>query len=749
MKVLRSWLEEYIEIPFTDDELAVRLNLSGIAVESIEKGIDDGVIVVEIKRIQSHPQADRLQLATVFDGKVELTVVCGAPNIKVGQKVPLARIGTKLPGGTIEKAKIRGIESEGMLCAADELGLGEDHSGIYILPDDYILGSALNKYISGDTVFDLEITPNRGDCLSHLGVAREIAAISDKTIKRTPINLETISQKAADIVSVEIQGKDICPQYQARVIENIEIKESPDWLKNKLSALGAKPINNIVDATNYIMYDLGQPLHAFDAAKVGKSIIVRKAKKGEIIKTLDDQTRTLSSDDILITNAKGPLAIAGVIGGKDSEISVKTTTIILESAEFSPKLVRKTAKRLNLLTEASYRFERGIDSGCVEYALNKAAQLIVEISGGKVLAGISRQVDRIENIPLEIEYNKINNLLGIEFSADRINHILKLLGFEIKNGNCIAPSWRHDITVWQDLAEEAGRIYGYDKIIPIPVPKTTPPAGSEYYFYEFIKDILVESGFVETTSYAFLSEDDIKSAQIKPSSLLEVTNPIQAENRYLRNSLIPNLLKTIAKNASFDQTFLFEIGNVFTKEAETKMLGIATAGKDAKEIIESIIAKLAKQAGIKPVAIKEIPRDELTRFKVHKPLAYVAEVPINQFSARFLKKNQPKLVINSAKIHYRPVSKYPSLTRDLAFIVDKKILPAEIVDIIYPLSDSINRVELFDEFASDKFGKGKKNLAFHLYLQKIDRTMTDAEADDIIKNIIKTIEKKLDAKLRS
>ena len=749
MKVLRSWLEEYVEIPYPDDELADLLSLSGTAVESIEKGIDGRVIVVEIRKITPHPHADRLQLATVSDGKKEASVVCGAPNIKVGQKVPLAQIGAELPGGTIEKVTIRGIESEGMLCAADELGLGTDHSGIYILPDDYLIGQSLKHYIHNDTIFDLEITPNRGDCLSHFGIVREIAAISGKIVKRQPIKLETTSQKTTGTLEVEVIGKDICPQYQARIIENVEIRESPEWLKKKLSALGAKSINNIVDATNYITYDLGQPLHAFDAAKVGKTIIVRCAKKDEILKTLDGQTRKLESSDILITDDKGPLAIAGIMGGKDSEISAQTDMIILESAEFNPKLIRKTAKRLNLMTEASYRFERGIDSGGVEYALNKATQLIAEISGGKIFAGISRQVDKTENTTIEIKHDKINNLLGTTISTDQINHILKSLGFEIKSNQCTAPSWRHDIAVWQDLAEEIGRVYGYNKIKPIPVQKSTLPAESEYYYTEFVKDILKDSGFSEIMSYAFLSEDSIKATQLKSASLLEVTNPLQSENKYLRNSLIPNLMKAIAKNPSFDTTFLFEIGHIFTKETETNILGLAAAGKDAKTVIEDAVTNLGKAAGIKKIEIKEIARDELNRFKIRKPLTYVAEIPLSDFAKKYLKNNQPKLKLNPTLIHYRPVSKFPSLTRDMAFIVDKKVLPVEIIEKIYSVSNDINRVELFDEFVSDKFGKGMKNIAFHLYLQQLDKTMTDEEADITIKKIVRIIEKKFNAKLRS
>lgn len=749
MKVLRSWLEEYIEIPYSDEELADLLSLSGTAVESIEKGIDERVIIAEIRKIEPHPQADRLRLATVFNGDKELTVVCGAPNIEVGQKVPLAQVGSNLPGGKLEKAVIRGVESAGMLCAADELGLGTDHNGIIILPADYQLGRPLNHYLGQGTVFDLEITPNRGDCLSHFGIAREVAVLCDKTIKNEPQNLETISQKTVDIIKVEIANKEICPQYQARVIDNVEIKESPDWLTQKLTSLGVKPINNVVDVTNYIMLDLGQPLHAFDAKKIGRTITVRKSKNGETIRTLDDIERVLDDQTILITDEHGPIAIAGVMGGKNSEISKSTTTIILESAEFNPKLIRKTSKKLNLSTEASYRFERGINSAGVEYALNKAAKIIAEISGGKVLSGIARQVNKIENKQVTIEYDKIIQLLGIDIPQDQINHILKLLGFEIQSGLAVAPSWRHDISVWQDLAEEIGRIYGYSKIIPLPLPRAMVPAESGYYFDEYVKDILKDCGFSEIKSYAFLSENDIKAAQLKPSSLLEVANPIQAENKYLRNSLVPNLLKAIAKNPSFDSTLLFEIGHVFTKETESNNLGIISAGKNANGAIENVLTELGQKAGINKIKLREISRDELNRFKIRKPVVYIAEIPLAGDTRKFLKTAQPKLTLNDVPVHYRPVSKYPAVTRDLAFIVDKKVKAMEVSEQIYPLSNNINRVELFDEFTSDKLGKGKKNLAFHLYLQYLDRTMTDIEADETIKVVIKTIEKKFDAKLRS
>jgi len=749
MKILRSWLEKYIKTPLSDEELADSLSLSGTAVESITRGIDDRVIIAEIRQIAPHPNADRLQLATVFTGDKELCVVCGAPNIEVGQKVPLAQVGTKLPAGTLEKATIRGVESFGMLCASDELGLGDDHSGIIILPSDSIVGRPLNQYLGSSTVFDLEITPNRGDCLSHFGIAREVATLNDKFIKHEPQNMETISKKTTDSISIEVASAEICPQYQARIIENVSIKESPTWLKDKLTALGLKPINNIVDATNYVMLDLGQPLHAFDAEKIGQKIIVCKSKKGEKITTLDGILRTLDNKTIVIADEKKSIAIAGIMGGKNSEISDTTSTVILEAAEFDPAFIRRSSKFLNLSTEASYRFERGVDSGGVEYALNQATKLISEISNGKALSGIARQISKPKKISIRIEFEKIIQLLGLDIRHDQIIHILKLLGFEISGDTCTSPTWRHDITTWQDLAEEVGRIYGYSNIPPIKIDKTVTPAVSEYFFTEFIKDILKNSGFSEIKSYAFLSEKDIEAAQIKSSSLLEVANPIQQENKYLRNSLIPNLLKAVAKNPSFDQTFLFEIGHIFTKTTESNVLGIVAAGKDAKESIELCLENLSKNAGIQKVKINEISRDELSRFKIRKPVTYVVEISLSEFAKKYLKSSQPKLTINSETTHYRQVSKFPAITRDLAFILDKKTKSVEISNIIYSVSEAINRVELFDEFASDKFGKGKKNIAFHLCMQMLDRTMTDSEADAIIEKVIKAVEKKFDAKLRS
>ncbi len=750
MKVLLSWLKDYADFDLTTSELEEKLNVTGTEVDSVTSGLDEKVIVAKILKIEKHPNADRLQIATVFDGEKELTVVCGAPNIYEGQIAPLAQVGAKLQDFEIKKSAIRGVESEGMLCALDELGLGDDHSGIVDLPKDYEVGKSYSEYLSTDAVFELEVTPNRGDCLSHIGIAREIAAFSDKQLSKKPITLPMSGTKIKDILSIEIADTELCPQYMARVLQNVKVAESPKWLQDRLIAIGQKPINNIVDATNYIMFDLGQPLHAFDANKIeGKKIIVRKSKQGERITTLDGTERVLRGD-LVISDAKKAVAIAGIMGGRNSEVSASTTSIILESAEFNRKSIRKSKKELGMPSEASYRFERGIDSGSVEYALNNAAHLINEIAGGSILSGIAKEGKRPDHKTLKIEYSKINKLTGLNLSNQEMNHYLKNLGFEIGNGTATVPLWRHDIEFWQDLAEEVARLNGYDKITPIPVPKTTSPKKSDFYYKEAIKNVLIANSFVETMNYPYLSEKDIKNLNLPKKELVEITNPIQPEYQYLRNSLAGGLLKSVAKNPSFDQVSLFEIGHVFKGNKEETYLGIITAGKNAKDLIEKAILSLkniitAKANIWNP---KEVSKDELSMYKIRKGEAYYIELSLTEIKVN-INEEDLALALPKEKATYRPVSRFPSVTRDLAFIVDKTIKSDQIKESVYAISELINRVELFDEFSSDKLGKDKRNLAYHIYMQKMDRTMTDKEADEIINETIKKIELEFKAKLRS
>lgn len=753
MKILRSWLNDYIKITVSDDELADKLSMSGTSVESIVKGLDENVVVAEIIKVEKHPDADRLNLASVTDGTEMYQVVCGAPNIAAGQRVPFAKIGAKLPEFEIKKTKIRGVESFGMLCAPDELGLGEDHSGILQLPKEYELGKPLKEYFGRDSLFDIEVTPNRGDCLSHIGVAREVAALTDNIgIKKEPISLDMTSENANDLLTVEIKGEKLCPQYLARVIKHAKIGPSPKWLQDRLIAIGAKPINNIVDVTNYILFDLGQPLHAFDMAKIkDRKIIIRTAETDEEIKTLDGTTRKLDKNMLVIADSTKAVAVAGVMGGENSEVTNQTVDIVIEAAEFNAVSIRKTAKKLGLSSEASYRFERGIDSSLIEYALNKAAKLMAEVSGGRILNGIVKAGQKPTQKSINIEYQKINSLLGLELSESEINHILKKIGFETKNNTVVIPLWRHDISIWQDLAEEVGRIYGYGNIKSIPVSKTETPKKSDYYKKEKLKDILVDLGFSESYNYAFLSSADIEAAKIKSNDLLEVANPLQPENKYLRNSLIPALLKNVAKNPTFDPVLIFEVGHIFTKSEEINSLGITASGKGACGLIEKAAEKIAEYLNLKANEIKivELSREELQRFKIKKPTVYTLEIDLD---SRLKKIDSPlslRLTTYSLPPVYRPFSKYPSVTRDLAFIVDRNVKAEEIKHAIYSISDNINRVELFDEFASDKFGVGKKNVAYHLYLEKMDKTMTDDEANEIIKKVVREIKSKFNGELRN
>lgn len=749
MKVLKSWLKDYIDFNLTDNELSDALTFSGSLVEDVFPELDQKIIVAKIEAINNHPNADRLHLVTVSTGNDKIEIVCGAPNIEIGQKVPLAQLGTKLQDFTIEEAMIRGVKSCGMLCSEKELGLGDDHSGIKILPDEYEVGKSLSEYIEGDTVFELEITPNRGDCLSHIGIAREMSAVLEKPVKEETI--PRVKQNTSSNIA-KIESKN-CYRYFATKITGIKVEPSPLWLQKRLISLGAKPINNIVDITNYIMLDLGQPLHAFDAKKIdGGQIIVRDAHKDEMTVTLDGEVRDLNEEMVVISDKNKTVAIAGVMGGQNSEIDDNTTEIVLESAEFDRKNIRKTSKVLRLSTDASYRFERGIDPNLVELAIDKATKMILEISGGEIIEKASQIANHYENEWVSIEYERTNDLVGIEIKESEIDQYLKSLGFEIKDKKALAPSWRHDISVWQDLAEEIARLYGLKNIKKVPVPTTSKPQRSSYYYKEHAKDILLDLGFSEIYSYAFLSEKDIKSLNIESNDLLEVANPIQKENRYLRKSLKPGLLRAIAKNPAFDPILIFEMGNVFTTTSEENHLGFAVSGKNAKKLVEETIKTLSGKLGIEDsfFKVEELNRDDILRFKIKKPLTYLVEVNIPQMLGNSkVTDDDLAIIVQKKECHYRPISKYPSVTRDLAFILDKTIESDKIEKAIYDQSPLVNRVELFDEFASDKFGTNMKNVAYHIDLQHLERTLTDAEADDATAKIVKKVESEFQAKLRN
>jgi len=624
-----------------------------------------------------------------------------------------------------------------------------------------------------DSVLELEITPNRGDLLSHFGLARDLTAKAGRLLEKPELELKESSEKTADEIKIKIES-DKCSLYLAKIIKGIKIAPSPKWLQDKLLAVGAKPINNVVDATNYIMLDLGHPLHAFDKSKIaGGEIVVKEIDADMEVVTLDGEARELISGMLGIWDGERPVAIAGVMGLKNSEVDQNTTDIALEAAVFDRKSVRKTAKLLNLKTEASARFERGVDGDGVRYAIDKAAKLIAELAGGEILSGIADAGKelRIKNKELRIEYEKINSYANLNLKKEKIDEILTNLGFIIKNDVAEIPAWRHDIAIWQDLAEEIYRINGLEKIPSVPLPEMQKAVAGDYHKKEKIKDYLAEIGLDEAISYTFLSDADVVAAKLDPSDLLEVANPVQDENRYLRNSLIPGLLRAIAKNPSFDDIEFFELGNVFGSSPEIKnekeptlsdrqgvervvesdewtSLALATSGKSARGA-SKIVTILSEKLKVKSdkFRIHEIDREELKRFKIKKPFVSVAEVKISDLLSDS-KFNDLRLKVSDKKIEYRPISKFPPAKRDLAFVVGGNVFASEIRNLILETSPKAVLVEIFDEFIDKRFGENKKSVAFHVWLQDLNKTLSDNEAEKEISKIVSTLSDKFGAKLR-
>lgn len=750
MKYLYSWLKDYYKTDDSVEQTANALIGLGSEVENDDfADIDENIIAVQIVKIEPHPNADRLRLATIFDGDKEVRLVCGAPNIEVGQIVPMAKVGSRVLDFEIEEAEIRGVKSPGMLLSPRELGISKDHRGVYILDDSCVVGRGVSKLLKRDSVLDLEITPNRGDLLSHFGLARDLAANKGVSISKEKIMLNEASQGSSDFISVESKTK-LCPLYLARVVRGVKIGPSPDWLQQRLLAVGAKPINNVVDITNYVMLDLGHPMHAFDAGKISSNKIeIHETKKDIDVVTLDGEARVLLSGMMVIADGEKPVAIAGVMGLKNSEVDEQTTDIVLEAAVFDRKSIRKTRRLLGIQTEASYRFERGVDDEGTQYAIDKAAKLIQEVSGGEILKGVVQAGEVKSSKEIPIEYDKIDKLLGVTVGRGKIVEILTSLGFQIAGDKAIVPSWRHDIEIWQDLAEEVGRIYGLGRIEPKELPRGDFAKKSDFYKKEVIKDYLVELGLDETINYTFLSEPDVASAQIDSNNLAEVENPVQEENRYLRNSLVPGLLKAVSHNPSFDDIEIFEIGKVFSKDDEWTSFAIACAGKGARksnEIIELVCRKfkLPKES----FDISEISGFDLGRFKVKKPVVYIAEANLDTIIERG-EFGAPDLETTSKDVKYRSISKFPPVKRDLAFVVDVGVSTDKICEQIKSVSKNAILVELFDEFVSDKLGDDKKSVAFHIWLEDESKTLQDSEAEQEINKIINALDKKFGAELRN
>ena len=801
-----NWLKDYVETKDSPYQLARKLSLCGPSVEKvIEKKFDlKNVVVGEILEIKKHPNADNLSLVKVDIGKKKIEIVCRASNIKVGQKVPVALEGAILPGGfKIEKRKVRGIESRGMLCAQDELGIGGDHNGIFILPKELKIGQDLTKALDlNDYIFDTEITTNRPDVLSIIGFAREVSAITGGKllIGKNPPNPSRIkhgtsfykrgmeNNKKSDILQIQVQDKKNCPRYMAIVLDNIKVKSSPWWMQKRLLSYGVRPINNIVDITNFVMLEYGQPMHTFDYDKIsGKKIIIRRAKNNEKIIALDDNEYKLNSEMLIIADAKEAIAVAGIMGGKFSAVDSKTKRIVLEAANFNEISIRKTARALNLYSESSTRFEKGLSDQLPLPAMMRAVELVQNLTEANIVSSlIDKGIKKYQQTKIKLSKKNVELFLGVKISSQKIIKILNSLGFEVRskeNWEFIVnvPFWRDkDVGIEVDLIEEIARIYGYYKL-PIELPTGKIPQKEknwQLYWENKTKEILSGAGMTEVYSYSFISKEFLEKAGIDSKKCLKLLNPLNVDLEYMRPSLIHSLLQVIFQNQKIKDKFeIFELANIYLSKGFNKLPDEKLALCGA--IVQGLIKKqklFYKIKGIVELLFEKIGIDVLT--VSYKPLT-VGRFWHSTKAAKILIKNQQVGIIG--EIHpeilakfdidmpvamfdfdfsrlikqattrktYQPIIKFPPVKLDLAIVIDKKILWNDIQKLIYQTGENfVKRVELFDVYEGRGVSINKKSLAFHITYQSADQTLEDKEVNKIQEKITKVLEKKFEAEVR-
>jgi phenylalanyl-tRNA synthetase beta chain len=805
MYISYNTLKDFVSIPksLSPEEIATRLTNHTVEVEGLIKQADKfaGVLVGKVLSVEKHPNADRLRIAIVDVKSEKLRIVCGAPNLEEGQLVPVATIGTILPGNfEIKESEIRGEKSQGMICAEDELGLGDNHEGIMVLDKSAKIGQLFAEYLGLDDIVlevDNKSLSNRPDLLNHYGLAREISAIFNLDLKNIDDFFKDVNLDGKGKLDVKVEEKELCERYMAIRVENIEVKESPVWLKNRLLAISQKPINNIVDLTNYIMFEIGQPMHAFDAQKVNK-IVVRRAAKNERIETLDEKERILDEDDLVISDGKNSLALAGVMGGKDSGISETTTSIILEAANFKAPAIRKTSQKFSLRSESSIRFEKAIDPELPPLALKRFIFLLKEICPG---AEISSQLVDIDNHKaktevIELSLLWLNKKIGQEINKNEAIKYLTKLGFIIEEKDedilfVSIPSWRatKDVKQKEDLVEEVLRLYGYDNIeSKLPLEELRLPEVNQSRLFERkIKNILsLKHSLFEVYNYSFVSEDQLKKLGIDFFNHLRLLNPLSETHALLRQSLVPNMVLNIRNNQfKADSLGFFEIAKVFfnapgdLKRDKTSdevlpyqeiKLAIALAGNNEdlfnnlKGLIESLFRGLGgfsfeaefSQAETLPAWADENKAAKISLFG--QELGYVALIKEQAASASAVKKAAVFAEINlkhlfeifsaSSKISFQELPKYPAVARDLAFVLEEKIMYNEIKNAIISYSPLVKSLELFDVYVGDKLEEGKKSLAVHINFLSEEKTLTSSEVDVLQTGLINDLEKKFGAKLR-
>ena len=797
MNISLNWLKTYIDFDFTPKELADRLTMLGIEVESIkELGIGlEGVVVGQVVNITPHPNADKLVLCKVdIDGDEPIQIVCGAPNVYESMFAPVATIGSELPSGIkIKHAKLRGEESHGMLCSEKELGISDDAAGLMEISPDQPIGTPLTKALGlNDVIMELEITPNRPDCLSILGISREIRAETGNEIKYPEISLKESEPDINEMTSVSIEDPVLCPRYAARVMQGVKVGESPDWLKQRLESVGVGVINNIVDVTNFVLMEYGQPLHAFDYHKLSENrIIVRRAEENETITTLDEEEHKLNSDMLVIADAEKPVALAGVMGGYDSEITDTTSDVLLESANFQAANIRATSKKLGLHTEASYRFERGADPEIVITSLDRASQLIVELAGGKICNGI---VDvypgKKELSQIQLRADRVNFILGTSIEAKEIEQILNRLGFGVEPRlteeriyQITIPSFRSDITREIDLIEEIARVYGYDNI-PTTLPKGDIPIPTPNISVEVqrrTKHYLLSAGIMEVVNYSFDHPNCFNKIRLKEDSPLrdatKLRNPLSPEMSILRTTLIPSLLHNAQHNHNhqINSIALFEMSSVFIDGEEPKRVAGILAGEigdgvygnpyrspdffDIKGTVEGTLAvcgitdftfRKSDHPTFHPGRNSEVLLDG-NRIgimgEVHPIVLENYELPYKAYLFE-LKLDALSEAADFSK-KFEPIPVYPSIQRDLAIVVDIELQSDMPIDIIRSTgADWIDSIKLFDVYEGNQVPDGKKSLAYTITYHSVSETLTDKAVNDLHNKVVQRLNQELGAELR-
>ena len=813
MKISYNWLKDYLECDLSPEAVSEALTSIGLEVDALEQveeipGGLAGVIVAEVVECVEHPDSDHLHITKLNTGETDLLqVVCGAPNVAAGQKVLLATVGTVLGEDfKIKKSKIRGVESFGMICAEDELGIGESHDGIMVLDPDAVVGTPAKDYLglATDAIIEIGLTANRVDAASHIGVARDLYAYLRHNEISCKLNLPDVTdfkEGEGDAIPVEVTAADGAPRYTGTTIKGVKVAPSPEWLQKKLLAVGLRPINNIVDITNFVLHETGQPLHAFDAAKIrGGKVVVRRAEEGEKFVTLDGVERTLSSADLMIANAESPMCLAGVFGGAESGVTDSTTDVFLESAYFNPVSIRKSSKRHGLKTDASFRYERGADPLVVDYAARRAALLIQETAGGQVVGKVQEfYPEKIEKKVVELDYGRIENFIGKKIGHDVIEKLLESLAYEFiekrEGGSVVAvPSYMIDVYRECDVVEEILRVYGYNNIeLPqaMRMSVNAPQKPEPEQVRRTVSDFLAANGFVETMNNSLTkSEYYAKLKTFPEEKCVRIMNPLSSDLNVMRQTLILNGLEVIAYNINRQITNIrtFEYGSVysFKPESDGKTLESyeehtcfamfmsgqpdkawrTDAGKGSYFQLKGYLELLLKRFGcdIYSLETDAAPADlfsEGLSYSLpgsHMPLAVmgtVAPARLKQFGIRqpvfAAEINWPALfeLVKRNKIKYKELPKFPEVRRDLALLLDESVTYADLRKSAFRAGKKLlKQVGLFDVYRGDKIAEGKKQYALSFVLQDLEKTLTDNDVERVMNKLLSTFQNEYGATLR-